>query len=89
MQDLFADFMAWFRVAFGFAQYPPYSAIFIMAVSLFVSTLSNLAMKRFSDMRRLNRYQAEIKQYQEMEREAKRTQNEKDDEESEAAKSIH
>jgi len=34
-------------------------------------------MRRFADMRRLNRYQAEIKQYQEMEKEAKRTGNEK------------
>ena len=48
-----------------------------MFVSLFVSTLSNLAMRRFADMRRLNRYQAEIKQYQEMEKEAKKTGNEK------------
>ncbi|MFW9843787.1 MAG: EMC3/TMCO1 family protein [Candidatus Thorarchaeota archaeon] len=56
---------------------PPYSAIFIMFVSLSVSTISNLAMRRFTDMRRLNRYQAEVKQYQEMEKEAKRTQNEK------------
>lgn len=48
-----------------------------MLVSLFVSTLSNLAMRRFADMRRLNRYQAEIKQYQEMEKEANKTGNEK------------
>ena len=34
-------------------------------------------MRRFADMRRLNRYQAEIKQYQEMEKEARKTQNEK------------
>jgi uncharacterized membrane protein (DUF106 family) len=58
-------------------QSPPYSAIFIMLVSLSVSTMSNLAMRRFADMRRLNRYQAEIKQYQEMEKEAKKTGNEK------------
>jgi uncharacterized membrane protein (DUF106 family) len=77
MQDLFADFMAWFSEVFRIFNYPPYSALFIMFVSLFVSTLSNLAMRRFTDMRRLNRYQAEIKQFQEMEKEAKRTQNEK------------
>lgn len=44
---------------------------------MFVSTLSNLAMRRFTDMRRLQRHQTEIKQYQEMEKEARRTQNEK------------
>lgn len=77
MQDFFGDFMAWFSVVFEFAQYPPNSAILIMAASLTVSSLSNLAMKRFTDMRRLNRYQAEIKQHQEMEKEARKTQNEK------------
>jgi len=77
MQDLFGDFMAWFAVVFEVVQSPPLSALFIMGVSLFVSTLSNLAMRRFTDMRRLNRYQTEIKQHQEMEKEAKKTQNEK------------
>ena len=77
MQDLFGDFLAWFGIVFSPVQSPPFSGLFIMAVSLFVSTLSNLAMRRFTDMRRLNRYQAEVKQYQEMEKEAKRTQNEK------------
>ena len=77
MQDLFVDFMNWFGTVFAVANDPPWSAIFIMLVSVFVSTLSNLAMKRFADIRRLNRYQAEIKQYQEMEKEARKTQNEK------------
>jgi uncharacterized membrane protein (DUF106 family) len=77
MQDLFGDFLVWFGIVFSPVQSPPLSGLFIMGVSLFVSTLSNLAMRRFTDMRRLNRYQAEVKQYQEMEKEAKRTQNEK------------
>jgi len=77
MQDLFLDFMNWFGAIANVVDEPPWSAIFIMFVSVFVSTLSNLAMRRFSDMRRLNRYQAEIKQYQEMEKEARKTQNEK------------
>ena len=77
MQDLFGDFLAWFGTVFAPVQTIPLSPLFIMSVSLFVSTLSNLAMRRFTDMRRLNRYQAEVKQYQEMEKEAKRTQNEK------------
>ncbi|MGY5857859.1 MAG: EMC3/TMCO1 family protein [Candidatus Thorarchaeota archaeon] len=77
MQDLFGDFMAWFGIVFAPVLTPPLSGLFIMGVSLFVSTLSNLAMRRFTDMRRLNRYQAEVKQFQEMEKEAKRTQNEK------------
>ena len=77
MQDLFGDFLAWFGVVFAPVAQPPFSVLFIMGVSLFVSTLSNLAMRRFTDMRRLNRYQAEIKQYQAMDKEAKKTQNEK------------
>ena len=77
MQDLWADFLAWFSVVFAGVQYPPNAALFIMFVSVCVSTMSNLAMRRFTDMRRLNRYQAEIKQFQEMEKEAKKTQNEK------------
>ncbi|MDH4213157.1 MAG: EMC3/TMCO1 family protein [Candidatus Thorarchaeota archaeon] len=77
MQDLFTDFAIWFATAFQLFQKPPFSALFIMLVSVVVSTMSNLAMKRFSDMRRLQRQQLEIKQYQEMEKEAKRTQNEK------------
>jgi len=77
MQDIFGDFLAWFAIVFDPVQTPPLSGLFIMGVSLFVSTLSNLAMRRFTDMRRLNRYQAEIKQHQEMDKEAKRTQNEK------------
>ena len=70
MQNLFADFI-------NFIQSPPGSGLFIMLVSVSVSTMSNLAMKRFTDMRRLNRYQAEIKQFQEMEKEARKTGNEK------------
>jgi uncharacterized membrane protein (DUF106 family) len=77
MQDLIADFMAWLISAIGFARYPPYSALFIMLVSVSISTTSNLAMKKFSDMRRLQRYQTEIKQFREMEKEAQKTQNEK------------
>jgi uncharacterized membrane protein (DUF106 family) len=42
-----------------------------------MTTISNLVSKRFTDMRRLNRYQAEVKQHQEMQKEAERTQNEK------------
>ena len=69
MQDLFADFIAWFAMVFAPVANPPLSGVFIMLVSVSVSTMSNLAMRRFTDMRRLNRYQAEIKQYQEMEKE--------------------
>jgi len=74
MQDIFVEFMAWFETTF---QGPPFAGFFIMAVSLSISTMSNLAMKRFTDMRRLNRYQTEIKQFREMEQKAKSTQNEK------------
>ena len=70
MQDLLTNFI-------DFIHSPPGAALFIMFVSLSVSTMGNLAMRRFTDMRRLNRYQAEIKQFQEMEKEAKRTGNEK------------
>ena len=77
MQDIIADFVIWFSQAFAIAQYPPYAALFIMGVSVMISTISNLAMKKFSDMRRLKRYQAEIKQYQQMKQEAEKTKNEK------------
>lgn len=77
MQDLIADFMAWLISVLGFVRYPPYAALFIMLVSVSISTTSNLAMKRFSDMRRLQRHQLEIKQFREMEKEAQKTQNEK------------
>lgn len=74
MQDIWGIFTEWFVTTFATA---PYAAFFIMFVSLSISTLSNLAMKRFTDMRRLNRYQLEIKQFREMEQKAQKTQNEK------------
>jgi uncharacterized membrane protein (DUF106 family) len=77
LQDLLTDFAIWFATTFQIFQSMPYSGLFIMLVSVMISTLSNLAMRRFSDMRRLNRQQMEIKQFQEMEKEANRTQNEK------------
>ncbi|MFX1485362.1 MAG: EMC3/TMCO1 family protein [Promethearchaeota archaeon] len=77
MQDLWGIFMAWFAATFAVFKTPPYAAFFIMFVSMSLSTLSNLAMKRFTDMRRLNRYQLEIKQFREMEQKAQKTQNEK------------
>lgn len=77
MQDVIADFLNWFAVTFQMFQDPPYAALFIMLISISVTSASNLAMRRFSDMRRLKRYQAEIKQYQEMQKHAEKTQNEK------------
>jgi len=74
MQDIFTDFMLWFTLVF---KDPPMAGIFILFVSMTISTISNLAMKRFTDMRRLNKQQAEIKKYRELEQEAKKTQNEK------------
>ena len=69
--------MLWFAQTFSIFHDPPLAGFFIMAISLSISTVSNLAMKRFTDMRRLNRYQTEIKQFREMEKKAKSTQNEK------------
>jgi len=77
MQDIFGDFMAWFGATFDLFRTPPLAGFFILLISLSISTVSNLAMKRFSDMRRLNRYQTEIKQFREMEQKAQKTQNEK------------
>jgi uncharacterized membrane protein (DUF106 family) len=77
MQNLWGDFMAWFATTFAVFKSPPFAAFFIMFISLSISTISNLAMKRFTDMRRLNRYQLEIKQFREMEQKAQKTQNEK------------
>ncbi len=74
MQDILVILTNWFYATF---HEPPMSGILIVATSLFVTSLSNLAMKRFSDMRRLKRYQTEIKQYQEMTKKAEETQNEK------------
>lgn len=74
MQDIFADISVWFNLVF---KEPPMAGIFIILVSLSISTMSNLAMRRFTDMRRLNKQQAEIKKYKELEQEAKKTQNEK------------
>ena len=77
MQDIFADFVIILGQFMEIVHYPPFAALFIMTISVSVSTLSNLAMKKFTDMRRLNRYQTEIKQHQEMMKEAERTQNAK------------
>ncbi len=74
MQDMFLDFVAWFIETF---KGPPMSAILITAVSVSITVISNLAMKRFSDVRQLKRHQAEIKEYQELTRKAEQTQNEK------------
>lgn len=77
MQDIFGGLAVWFYETFKLFQTPPFAAFFIMFISMGISTLSNLAMKRFTDMRRLNRYQLEIKQFREMEQKAQKTQNEK------------
>jgi len=77
MQDIWGNFMAWFASTFAIIQSPPFAGLFILFISLSISTVSNLAMKRFTDMRRLNRYQLEIKQFREMEQKAQKTQNEK------------
>ncbi len=74
MQDIFSQFIVWFTLVF---KEPPMAGIFILLVSMSISTVSNLAMRRFTDMRRLNKQQAEIKKYKELEQEAKKTQNEK------------
>ncbi|MGQ4871597.1 MAG: EMC3/TMCO1 family protein [Candidatus Thorarchaeota archaeon] len=74
MQDIFVALTEWFAATF---KYPPLSVVLITLVSVGVSTTSNLAMKRFSDIRRLRRYQAEIKAYQELTKRANETQNEK------------
>ncbi len=77
MQDIFGDFMMWFASTFAVFQSPPFAGVFILFISLSISTVSNLAMRRFTDMRRLNRYQTEIKQFREMEKQAQKAQNEK------------
>jgi uncharacterized membrane protein (DUF106 family) len=77
MQDIFAAFQLWFNTTFAIFQDVPLSAPFIMIFSLTITTISNLAQRKFTDTRRLKRYQAEIKQHQEMQKEAEKTQNEK------------
>ncbi|MCF2137463.1 MAG: TMCO1/EMC3 family protein [Candidatus Thorarchaeota archaeon] len=74
MQDIFAALTDWFTLYF---KDPPMSAILIMAVSVGITFISNLAMLKFSDVRRLKRYQAEIKAYQELSKKANEAGNEK------------
>ncbi len=68
------DILVWFETTF---KYPPLSAVLIMLVSVGISVVSNLAMKRFADIRRLRRYQAEIQAYNQLRQRAQKTQNEK------------
>jgi len=77
MQDILADFVLWLAANFPMFRTLPWSGILIAVVSVIVSTISNLGMKRFTDVRRLKRHQAEIKQYQKMQQEAQKSGNEK------------
>ena len=77
MQDILTDFVLWLSTNFPMFLTPPWSGILIATVSVIVSTISNLGMKRFTDMRRLKRHQTEIKQYQKMQQEAQKSGNEK------------
>ncbi len=77
MQDILADFVLWLATNFSMFRTPPWSGILIAVVSVIVSSISNLGMKRFTDMRRLKRHQLEIKQYQKMQQEAQKSGNDK------------
>ncbi|MHA2426209.1 MAG: EMC3/TMCO1 family protein [Candidatus Thorarchaeota archaeon] len=70
MQDVLAGFIE-------VISYPPFAAIFIMTVSVTTTVVSQFLTKRLTDMRRLQRYQAEIKQYQTLQKEAEKSQNAK------------
>jgi uncharacterized membrane protein (DUF106 family) len=74
MQDIIADFIVWFTLTFSD---PPMAALFIVAVSVTITSISQLATRRFTDVKRQKRYQAEVKQYQEMEKAAQKSGNEK------------
>ncbi len=74
MLDIFADITAFFTTYF---YEPPMSAVLILLVSVGISTTSNLAMRRFADIKRLRRYQAEIDAYNALKQKASETQNEK------------
>ena len=77
MQDILADIVMWLVTYFPMFRTPPWSGVLIAAVSILASSISNLGMKRFTDVRRLKRHQAEIKQYQKMQQEAQKSGNEK------------
>ncbi len=77
MQDIFAPIVLWLIANFPMFRTLPWSSVLIATVSVIVSTISNLGMKRFTDVRRLKRHQAEIKQHQKMQQEAQKTGNEK------------
>ncbi len=74
MQDILAQFVLWLTDAI---RQPPGSTIFVTVVSVLISSISNVAMKRWSDMRRLRRYQADISQFRALEKRARETGNEK------------
>ncbi|MEM2142365.1 MAG: EMC3/TMCO1 family protein [Candidatus Thorarchaeota archaeon] len=59
------------------ASHPPGSAVVILFVSMTITIMSNLATKRFTDVPRMKRYSDEIKAYQELSKQANKTQNEK------------
>ncbi len=70
MQDLITGLL-------NFISSPPIAALFIMSVSMTTTTISQLLTKRFTDMKRLQRYQAEAKQHQALMKEAEKAQNTK------------
>lgn len=74
MQDIVTQFLVWLL---DVIKQPPGATVFVILVSLTISSISNLAMKRFSDIRRLRRYQVEIKQFQALQKKANETGNEK------------
>ncbi len=76
MQNLIADFMNWFTATFAIFRQLPLSALFVVFVSVTISSISNLAMKRFADMRTLKRHQKQIKEFQELQKKAEESQDE-------------
>lgn len=66
------DFLA--DLAFTF-KYPPFSTVFVILVSLGVSTFSTLLSRRLMDVDKLKRYTRETKEYNSLKMKAMRSQD--------------
>jgi len=66
------DFLSEIGVLF---KYPPYSTIFVIMVSLGVSTFSTLLSRRLMDVDKLKRYTRETKEYNSLKMKAMRSQD--------------
>ncbi|MGQ4914923.1 MAG: EMC3/TMCO1 family protein [Candidatus Asgardarchaeia archaeon] len=80
MQDIFGwwnDFLAYFQGLLTPVKYPPYSTIFVFAVASAVVILSTVLTYLFVDVRKLQRYQKEISEFNKLRFKALRSGDER------------